>query len=81
MTDRAGRPSGAITYGQWLQNQIADPGWVCGPDVVDDRRWWQHLPGLNPYAELEERAREATRQARLHQVDGPCGGGHEAEAG
>lgn len=80
MTSRADPPGGAISYGQWLVNQIADPGMVCGPDVIDNRRWWQHLPGLNPYAGLEARARQA-RRAFTASADGPCVGGHEAEAG
>jgi hypothetical protein len=53
---RAEPPPGAISYPQWLANQVAHPGMVCGPDVFDDRRWRQHLPGLNPYADLERQA-------------------------
>jgi len=52
---------GAISYEEWLRRRITEPGTECGPDVYDPRRWWQHLPGLNPYAELERRAREAER--------------------
>ena len=61
MTGYADPPKGAITYRQWLLNRIAEPGMICGPPFTDDRAWWQHLPGLNPYAELEQRAREAER--------------------
>jgi hypothetical protein len=61
VTTYADRPKGAITYQQWLLNRIAEPGMGCGPDVIDDRAWWQHLPGLNPYAALEQQAREAER--------------------
>jgi hypothetical protein len=57
------RPEGAISYAEWLRGLIAEPGKVCGPDVVDDRSWWQHLPGLNPHAGLERQARAASRQA------------------
>ena len=56
-------PPGAISYEQWLLNRIAEPGTICGPPVIDDRAWWQHLPRLNPYAGLEARARAAQRQA------------------
>lgn len=63
MTAYADRPKGAITYQQWLLNRIAEPGMICGPPVIDDRAWWQHLPGLNPYYELEQRARVAGREA------------------
>ena len=57
------RPAGApISYEQWLRDRIARPGMECGPPVIDDRAWWQHLPGLNPYAELEARMRAAQRQ-------------------
>ena len=52
---------GAISYEEWLRRRIAEPGKECGPPVIDDRAWWQHLPGLNPYAEVEQRAREAER--------------------
>ena len=55
----------AITYEQWLRNQVSDPRVICGPDVADDRPWWQHLPGLNPYAGLERQARQAEHQAEL----------------
>jgi len=55
-------PRGAISYQQWLLNRIAEPGTICGPPVIDHRRWCQHLPGLNPYAELEARMRAAQRQ-------------------
>ncbi len=55
-------PPGTITYQQWLLNRIAEPGMICGPGVIDNRAWYQHLPGLNPYAELEERARQAERE-------------------
>ena len=47
---------------QTLLNRIAEPGMICGPGVIDNRAWYQHLPGLNPYAELEERARQAERE-------------------
>jgi hypothetical protein len=57
------QPDGAITYEQWLRGRIASPGKDCGPPVVDDRPWWQHLPGLNPHAGLERQARAAGRQA------------------
>ena len=60
-TERAARPDGAISYEQWLHNRIAEPGVICGPPVIDDRAWWQHLPGLNPYHELEQQARAADR--------------------
>jgi hypothetical protein len=63
MTDRVDPPAGAITYGQWLRNRVAEPNVDCGPDVIDDRPWWQHLPGLNPYAPLERQARAARHQA------------------
>jgi hypothetical protein len=56
------RPAGAITYGEWLHSRIAEPRRDCGPDVIDDRPWWQHLPLLNPYAALERQARAAGRQ-------------------
>jgi hypothetical protein len=59
MTAHGDPPEGAITYQQWLLNRISEPGMDCGPDVGDDRAWWQHLPGLNPYHELEQRARAA----------------------
>jgi hypothetical protein len=60
MTDTADAPrGGAITYQQWLLNRIAEPGVICGSPVIDDRAWWQHLPVFNPYAELEQRARQA----------------------
>jgi hypothetical protein len=78
MTSRADPPLGAITYPQWLRNQIANPGMVCGPDVVDTRSWWQHLPLFNPYAGLEAQARKARKAAVS--VDGPCVGHPEAEA-
>jgi len=29
--------------------------------VIDHRPWWQYLPGLNPYADLERQARQAER--------------------
>jgi hypothetical protein len=61
VTVYADPPKGAITYQQWLLNRIAEPGMDCGPDVIDDRAWWQHQPGLNPYAALEQQAREAER--------------------
>jgi hypothetical protein len=61
VTTYAGPPKGAITCQQWLLNRIAEPGTICGPPVIDDRAWWQHLPGLNPYHELEQRARAAER--------------------
>lgn len=54
-------PEGAITYEQWLLYRIANPGVTCGPDVIDTRSWWQYLPGLNPYADLKQRARAAER--------------------
>jgi hypothetical protein len=62
MTSRADPPPNAISYEQWLRNRIASPGTFCGPPVYDDRVWWQHLPGLNPYADLERRWRQAIRQ-------------------
>jgi hypothetical protein len=74
MTSRADPPAGAITYEQWLVNGIKHPGMVCGPDVIDTRAWWQHLPLLNPYAELQAQWREAHRN-----VDPQAS--HEAEAG
>ena len=77
MTSRAAPPDGAITYPQWLANQIEHPGMVCGPPVIDDRAWWQHLPGLNPYAELEARARQASKAARADAHEPVA----EAEAG
>jgi hypothetical protein len=55
VTTYAGRPTGTITYQQWLLNRIAEPGMIRGPDVIDHRAWRQHLPGLNPCAELEQR--------------------------
>jgi hypothetical protein len=61
VTSHADPPEGAITYRAWLLNRIAQPGTICGPPVIDDRAWWQHLPGLNPYADLEQRARAAER--------------------
>jgi hypothetical protein len=70
MTTRADPPRSAITYGQWLRDRIADPLRECGPDVIDDRPWYRHLPGLNPYAALERQARQAGHRA-----------GKEAEAG
>jgi hypothetical protein len=73
MTSRAEPPDGAISRQQWLINQINAPGLICGPPVIDDRAWWQHIPGLNPHAELEARLREAQRAARASV--------HEAEAG
>ena len=63
MTEYASPPPGAITYGQWLRNHIANPTVICGPPVVDHRQWWQHLPGLNPYAGLERQARAAEKEA------------------
>lgn len=84
MTTQADSPKGAITYQQWLLNRIAEPGVICGPDVIDDRAWWQHLPGLNPYAELEQRAREAERNlaASSRVLDGSARQPkREAEAG
>jgi hypothetical protein len=62
MTERADPPPGAITYEQWLRARIAEPGTICGPPVIDGRPLWQHLPGLNPYRDLEQRARAAERQ-------------------
>jgi hypothetical protein len=62
MSTRADPPPGAITYLQWLLNRIAEPGAICGPPVIDDRPLWQHIPGLNPYHELEQRARAAERE-------------------
>ena len=62
MTSRADPPKGAITREQWLRNRIADPLTFCGSPVVDDRPWWQYLPGLDPHRELERQAREARRQ-------------------
>ena len=62
MNSYAAPPKHAITYQQWLLNRIAEPGTICGPPVLDDRPWWQHLPGLNPYAELEAQARQAERE-------------------
>lgn len=64
-----------VSYAEFLERQVAEPGYECGPDVEDDRRWWQHLPGLNPYAGLEAQVREASRAARRPQAD------TEAEAG
>ena len=64
MTTYADRPKGAITYPQWLLNRIAEPGMICAPPVITDRAWWQHLPGLNPYHELEQRAWAAERNGR-----------------
>jgi hypothetical protein len=61
MTTGIVRPDGAITYAEWLNRRIAEPGIICGPPVIDDRAWWQHLPGLNPHAELEQRARQAEK--------------------
>jgi hypothetical protein len=61
MTTRAAPPAGAITYQQWLLTRIERPGTIYGPDVIDDCRWWQHIPGLNPHAGLEARTREAER--------------------
>lgn len=75
MTSRADPPDGAITRQQWLINQINHPGEICGPPVIDERTWWQHLPWLNPDAELEARLREATRAARQAYTQ------NEAEAG
>lgn len=63
MTSHADPPRESITYEQWLRGRAANPREICGPPVIDDRQWWQHLPGLNPYAELERQAREAGRQA------------------
>jgi hypothetical protein len=62
VTSHASPPPGAISYEQWLRERIAGPAEICGPPVIDDRQWWQHLPGLNPYADLERQAREARRQ-------------------
>jgi len=64
-----------ISYPEFLQRQIAQPGYECGPPVDDDRRWWQHLPWLNPYAALEAQVREARAAARHPQAQA------EAEAG
>jgi hypothetical protein len=61
MTARADPPAGAISYERWLLNRIAHPGVICGPDVIDNRPWWQYLPGLNPHADLERQARQAER--------------------
>jgi hypothetical protein len=59
---RHGAPDpSAITYREWLERRIAQPGTICGPPVIDERAWWQHLPGLNPYADLEQRAQKAER--------------------
>ena len=63
MTELAPKPRGEITYEQWLRGRAASPREICGPPVIDDRSWWQHLPGLNPHAGLEQQAREAHRQA------------------
>jgi hypothetical protein len=62
MAADTGSQPGAIPYPQWLIKQIEHPGEICGPDIIDDRAWWQHLPGLNPYAELEAQLRAARRQ-------------------
>lgn len=72
----------AITYEQRLINQISNPGTICGPDVIDDRSWWQHLPWLNPYAELEAQAWQASQQATqaAASTDGPCAGHTQPEA-
>jgi hypothetical protein len=71
-------PDGPITYEQWLRTRIAQPGLVCGPDVIDSRRWWEYLPGLNPYADLEAQAREAASPARASAQAEPAA---EPEAG
>jgi hypothetical protein len=70
VTRQAEPRPGTISYEQWLRNQIAEPGTICGPDVHDDRAWYQHLPWFNPYAELEAQVRASRRQAQA-----------EAEAG
>ena len=72
MTSRADPPAGAITYEQWLNNGIKNPGMVCGPNVIDDRAWWQHLPLLNPYAELESEWRQAHKQSE-HEAGAEAG--------
>jgi hypothetical protein len=71
---RLSRADVPITYEQWLQNRIAQPLAMCGPDVIDSRPWYQHLPGLNPYAGLEAQAREDARQAgRESQAEAEAG--------
>ena len=57
------QPDGPIPYSEWLRDRIANPGLDCGPDIVDDRSWWQYLPGLNRHAALERQVRAAGRQA------------------
>lgn len=68
---------GALSYPEWLRWKMANPMMDCGPDVIDDRPWYQHLPWLNPYAGLEAQLRETERAAR--QVGREAQ--HEAEAG
>jgi hypothetical protein len=80
MTTRSDPPAGAISYEQWLLNRIAHPGAICGPPVIDDRPWWQHLPGLNPYHELEQRARADKRHRAATADLDPGPGMREAEA-
>jgi hypothetical protein len=65
MTTRADPPKNAISYGQYLRNRIAEPLATCGAPVHDTRPFWQHIPWLNPYRELEHEARQAELEAGL----------------
>jgi hypothetical protein len=74
MTTGPTRPE--ITYEQYLMRRIAHPGLLgpCGGNAPHITGWPSPLqrliPALNPYRELEARARQAEAQA-----------GAEAEAG
>lgn len=72
-------PDGPVTYEQWLRTRIAQPGLVCGPDVIDSRRWWEYLPGLNPYAGLEAQARAAERDDLGREAASPARASAQAE--
>ena len=72
MSIHADPPSGAITYVEYLQREIADRlegAWTCcGPPVADWPNPWERLLGSRPNAALEHklevRLREAAAQAR-----------------
>jgi len=66
VTDRADPPPGAISYAQWLANQVeAGGGLICGPPVHDWPTLWDRLfPGRRP-----NHAIEARLEARLDELE------------
>jgi hypothetical protein len=74
MSTHADPPSGAITYVEYLQREIADRldgVWTCcGPPIADWPSPWERLLGTRPNAglerNLEARLREVTAQTHAH---------------